>query len=311
MFMYENLKNDINELFKERPEVFRGTTPEFREVEKPTGKVYQVSFVTENETVAPAVNLEAIIDCMNKNSCDLEEALDILFDELEQDEKENRVPDANYFTDTLSDKEKTLKEVTLQMVPMEATDEYLRDKTTTSVADMKAMCVLVQGGGRVVITNDILERLDITADELVESALKNQQVIEAKAMDMRELLISMGAPEEFVNATSGATSEMVVLVSDTNGAAVILNDDVMQKAAQIFEADKFVILPSSIFEVIAIPYTDDYEKLENMIQEVNAGQVAPQDRLSDKPYIYDAKTKTIEMFERNKENDKDTELELE
>ena len=84
---------------------------------------------------------------------------------------------------------------------------------------------------------------------------------------------------------------MFVLTNDmkVNGAAAILNDDTRQKIAD--KVGDFYVLPSSIHETLIIPKDAGMElrDLEQMVQEVNQTQVAPQERLSDHVYEYDAK----------------------
>ena len=55
----------------------------------------------------------------------------------------------------------------------------------------------------------------------------------------------------------------------------------------------FIVLPSSIHEVIGLSADVEMDRrdLEAMVQDVNAGEVAPEDRLSDHVYMYDSKEK--------------------
>lgn len=100
---------------------------------------------------------------------------------------------------------------------------------------------------------------------------------------------------------------MFVLTNDTkvNGAAAILNDDTRQEIAD--KVGDFYVLPSSIHETLIIPKDAGMElrDLEQMVQEVNQTQVAPQERLSDHVYEYDAKKERPSLKERlaEKKND--------
>ena len=74
---------------------------------------------------------------------------------------------------------------------------------------------------------------------------------------------------------------MFVLTNDTkvNGAAAILNDDTRQEIAD--KVGDFYVLPSSVHETLIIPKDAGMElrDLEQMVQEVNQTQVAPEERL--------------------------------
>jgi hypothetical protein len=72
-------------------------------------------------------------------------------------------------------------------------------------------------------------------------------------------------------------------------------DDITEKLGQ-----DYFILPSSVHEVLIVPKNDqmDLKTLESMVQDVNATQVAPEERLSDHVYAYDAKEH--ELFRADK-----------
>ena len=63
---------------------------------------------------------------------------------------------------------------------------------------------------------------------------------------------------------------------------------------------EYFILPSSVHEVLIVPKNDqmDLKTLESMVQDVNATQVSPEERLSDHVYAYDAKEH--ELFRADK-----------
>lgn len=102
---------------------------------------------------------------------------------------------------------------------------------------------------------------------------------------------------------------MFVLTNDTkvNGAAAILNDDTRQEIAD--KVGDFYVLPSSIHETLIIPKDAGMElrDLEQMVQEVNQTQVAPQERLLDHVYEYDAKEHELFRSDRAGERAKQKE----
>ena len=71
----------------------------------------------------------------------------------------------------------------------------------------------------------------------------------------------------------------------------------------------FFILPSSIHELLVVPKQDgmDYSSLEAMVQEVNATQVAPEEKLSDHVYEYDAKEKELYRADKAAEHEQKVE----
>ena len=62
--------------------------------------------------------------------------------------------------------------------------------------------------------------------------------------------------------------------------------------------EKLYILPSSIHELIVIPYEEGIEsdKLSELVREVNRTQVPWEDILSNHVYLYSSKTKSFEIL---------------
>ena len=51
--------------------------------------------------------------------------------------------------------------------------------------------------------------------------------------------------------------------------------------------DKVVVLPSSVHEMLLVPYTEeiDIDTFSEMVEEVNTAEVDPTERLTDRAYI--------------------------
>ena len=97
------------------------------------------------------------------------------------------------------------------------------------------------------------------------------------------------------------TPSMYVLTNadKMNGANSILDAKTMEDISEKIGGD-FYILPSSLHEVIILPDTPEMDKdyLEHMVQDINAGQVAPEDKLSDHVYMYDSVEKEIVLADK-------------
>ena len=72
------------------------------------------------------------------------------------------------------------------------------------------------------------------------------------------------------------------------GAACIAYPNVLEMIGQILKKD-YYILPSSVHEVIIVPYSEIYvcSKLDEMVREINSTQVEEEDVLSNHVYLYD------------------------
>lgn len=81
-----------------------------------------------------------------------------------------------------------------------------------------------------------------------------------------------------------------------NGASCILYQKVLEEFSDKIQKD-FYILPSSVHEVIFVPFNNDYTKRElaEMVQEVNQTQVQKEEILSNTVYFYSKEEKKVMM----------------
>ena len=80
------------------------------------------------------------------------------------------------------------------------------------------------------------------------------------------------------------------------GAAVILYEGVLKMFAEKIGHDLF-ILPSSVHEVLLVPYEESThaEELEELVKMINLAEVPEEDVLSDHVYLYSRKTDQVMM----------------
>ena len=134
----------------------------------------------------------------------------------------------------------------------------------------------------IVVTNSLLRRMGMTTDQVYRRAVKNL-LPSCVVLPFSEILGGMGdlIPEEEYCRIP------LLFVSNTtrnNGAASILCKDVKKKLSELL-GDPFIILPSSIHEVLCLSYTDgcagDLMSLSEMVREIHEAAVDPCDRLSN------------------------------
>lgn len=155
------------------------------------------------------------------------------------------------------------------------------------------------------VTDDLLRHYGVTAEQLHEDAIANsQRMLPAQLDSMQNMLFGMMTPEAsdtlWDEPYPGST--MLVLTNNVqlNGAAALFYPGVMDQAAERLGGD-FIVLPSSTHEVIMIPADGmtDFRSLEQMVKDINRSQVAPEERLSDHVYHYDAQERLFERADRH------------
>ena len=167
------------------------------------------------------------------------------------------------------------------------------------------------GIGTIRITNEHMETWKVSLQELKVLAVRNtKKRFPAVIRSMNDVINNMlseeiGEEEDFskelINFNTHNNSEhhkMYILSNPKgiNGATCLLYENVLKKFTEQLHSDLFV-LPSSIHEVILVPYdnTISKEALTEMVIDVNRTQVAKDEVLSDRVYYYSRKNNTISL----------------
>ncbi len=132
-------------------------------------------------------------------------------------------------------------------------------------------------------------------DEIEDILRENENVYYFNKTDR----LDANTIDEMLNQlTYDNNCEMYVLTNSLgiNGASAILYNGLIEEFANKTKSNLY-ILPSSIHEVIIMPYVDEYdiEELKQMVREINATQVPRGDVLSDSVYVYQRKECAISI----------------
>lgn len=156
----------------------------------------------------------------------------------------------------------------------------------------------------IAVTNYLQERWGVSTDELHRIAVENMlrlypSTFKSSMQALDELMQNKeaNAPEDRtsgLNCPEGGPAFILCNVARKNGAAAILDKDLMHKIVKKFHGE-FYVLPSSIHELIFIPKLPGIEvpELKEMVLEVNTNEVAEHEILSYRVYRYDAETSEL------------------
>ena len=152
--------------------------------------------------------------------------------------------------------------------------------------------------GSIMMTQRQMERLEWTEELLWQMAQENTPALFP--------LVTKGM-EEIVGEALMQHAEMPVLVlSNTkgiNGAACLLYPGTLEWMEEKMQGS-FYILPSSIHELIVIPYNGTpASSLCEMVYCINRTQLPKEDVLSDAVYYYSRETKALSVFEREEKEE--------
>lgn len=144
--------------------------------------------------------------------------------------------------------------------------------------------IMGPNGGHIAVANKDAAEMQMTPEEVLQLAKENT-VSNTRVESMDNMLgISPGEIGQ----------KMVVLTNRQSyyGAGTILNDKAMADVKR--ELGNFMILPSSVHEVIAVRLPEDGagagpEKYREMVRSINRFELSPGDVLSDNIYRFDGK----------------------
>ena len=223
---------------------------------------------------------------------------------------------------SLTDYDQMKDKLVMEVVSAEANAEMLENVPHQNMEDMAVVYRFVinsdeTGRASILATNDMINAMGVTPEQLHADALENApQIRPAQITGMSEVIAEMMGRDQaemmgIVPVDPKDEQMFVATVSDkVMGAGVLAYQDFMDQAADRL-GGSFYILPSSRHEVLLVPDNGQMSlgDLESMVREVNATQVAPEDKLTDSVYHYDAEAKIFELGEKfvNREQAKEAE----
>ncbi len=162
------------------------------------------------------------------------------------------------------------------------------------------------GRASYLVTNQILDAMGITTEQLIKDAAEIAPAIKpAEIKGMSQLLAEMMGIEQaqMLGIAPVSPEDEQMFVASTpdklNGAAVLAYPGFLESAAEQFGVD-FYILPSSVHEVILLPEWEEISpsRLAEMVIEVNATQLKPEEVLTNSVYHYDSEAKLFELADK-------------
>lgn len=261
-----------------------------------------LSILQSSVNISPTIYLHTCYEIFQEGSSLTEIADRILASFSEYRLKED--VDLSFFTDF----SKVRENIIYKLVNMEKNKELLAEVPFVPYLDLAVVfCYYIladetfpeqmtRSNASILIRNDMLDIWHITPKELLSYARRNTPKLLAPKMHsfsglVDSMLEAAGQSlPELEDMEDLADFQMYVLTNANQyfGAAVMLYPQIMQKCAKVTESD-FVILPSSVHELILLPYQNrfDLEEMSALVRQVNATCVMPEEVLSDHVYYYD------------------------
>lgn len=248
----------------------------------------------KGRNIAPTVYLEDFFEEYRKGKT-LDEICRII-------EEINRkaTPDTNFDTGIITDFSAVKEKICYKLVNAAKNDAQLKEMPHRLWQDLAVIYYVpvsietIADVSIITVNNSMMELWGVDEDTLYRHAHRNTpKLFKAEIIPLVEILTGMPVgdsediPQLYV-ATNGRK---------TNGAAVLLYDGILEQFARQTGSD-FYILPSSIHETLFLPAASDSDKygIPEMVREVNAGCLAPDEILSDNAYLYHAEDGSVTLL---------------
>lgn len=202
--------------------------------------------------------------------------------------------DVSFFTDYQKIKER----IVFKLVNHAKNQSLLSDVPHICFLDLALVfyCFLPQSRdyhATILIHNHHLRLWGISTDTLYRIAVQNTpRLLPWQLDDMQQLMMQTlpqteRPPLEFED---GPAMYILSNCDKRNGASTLCYNGLLLRLSEELHSD-FLILPSSIHEVILIPSSgiDNFQEINEMIQEINETQLSDEEVLSDHAYYFSQK----------------------
>lgn len=264
-------------------------------------KFYGIVIKKEGDNVSPTIYLEKYFEdfkCGRKIENIASEIVEI--DVRSRDDIELKI-------DTYCDYDSMKEVLMFKIINTERNSELLAKVPHREYLDLSIVyyCLVPDVGGNIAtwtVSNEVMKLWKVDEEVLYNKAIENTiQIMPYSTMSITDVIYDMitdehadeGILEELLELNKGPQMFVVTNKHKIFGASAIVYPEVLKEFA-IHNGD-FYILPSSIHEVILVPVYEkiDRNELLNMVKDVNAQQVPPEEILSDEVYFYDSSKKKL------------------
>ncbi len=265
-------------------------------------KLDGLSVLREGDNLSPTVYLQDYYKDFREGAS-LQSIVGEITDFYENCEQETRI-DLEFFRDFSNIKDR----IAFRLVNYERNKALLEQVPHVRTLDLAAVffCAVDHprlGNVTILIYNTHMELWNRQLSDLYQLAIANTpELFPAELKSMQEILEEVVWDDVAdVNKASyphsGQLGTSMYVLSNylrVNGAAVILYPGMLHKVGLSLQKD-FYIIPSSVHEVIIVPAEEGHSRkaMEQMVRQVNATQVAPEDVLADSVYYYSRKLRKI------------------
>lgn len=268
-------------------------------VQKNNGVVWHgVNISEEERKICPCIYVDGYYEGYRKGELEIEEIVeDIIADSREHIEEF----DCTLFTEY----EKARSLLRGKLVNTERNREMLKGMPHRKFLDLSLIyyveiCLNAKGVGNILVKNEHMEKWGKDEEELYRAVMENMENGgDGMVKKLMELIAQIMEVEGLPDEVDGKGVDLYVLTNKkrANGAVYMMDKHMLREAFHMIGKD-FLILPSSIHEVLLVPvkekkYEEKLVEFADMVRVVNDTQLEETEILSNHVYRYYADTETV------------------
>lgn len=225
----------------------------------------------------------------------MEEIAESLITDWRMQEKERG---AEFDGSQITDYKKVRERLALKLVNRKTNEKMLVETPNISILeDLACVCYIAlkqPEGGKVMVQRSWLEGWNVTESELMQTAMENTEKL--FPVEIKNLADVVGKYSH-CNCRKDVDAKMYIVtnVKRTYGAVCILYKGLLKRIAAMLESD-LILIPSSVHEILVVPCRKigvSGKEMNQMVKEVNATHLNPEEVLSDHVYMYSRETDDI------------------
>lgn len=283
--LMEELKNKLGEGYEVSPV----------DVNKNNGTIlHGISILLKGNIGGPTVYVDNFYQRFQGTNEEIEEMIDYILEDIrscyEIDDEELQRNVYEY--------DRAKEHLRVALCNYEANKETLSSRPHKRILDLAVTACIrsettpVIGSGFITVSNTLLQIWGVSEEEMFDIALENTMKEEV-CCKLSDLL----AQEEGLELPPGVEIHMYILTTNDKrlGASMLLNVAALTRIAEELHSNLF-IFPSSIHEVLALPEEGSNNQIamqKEMVEEVNASNVSPEERLSNSVYYFDREKQEV------------------
>lgn len=291
---YEEFKDHVVDVIRDYlPSEYMDADISINQVVKNNETLDGLVIKLPDQNVSPTLYLNSFYE----NYCegrDMEDILEKIADLRVSHNDPGLLNDLGLSVDDITDYEKIKDSLVAHVVGIKGNEDLIEARPHVIKEDMAIMYkIALNDEMSVPITNALFAGYGVPLEDFHKQAMENigERVT---VISMSQTIAEMmgGEPIEVP-----PDKDMIVVSNESkvNGAISIFDAATMDALSEKY--GNFIVLPSSVHESLVVPEAAglSIEDARQMVREVNATQVEPQDRLTDNVYMYDKDTHEIKL----------------